>query len=51
MSLLLSPCGCRPLPQYLLFCYKSCWDSAFQVTEEVTNSPNVPPCHRGCGDF
>ncbi|XP_074903319.1 uncharacterized protein LOC142040028 [Buteo buteo] len=35
LSLLLSPRGCRPLPQYLLFCYKSCWDGAFQVTEEL----------------
>lgn len=26
----------RPLPQVLLICYKSCWDGAFQVTEEVT---------------
>ncbi|XP_041273456.1 uncharacterized protein LOC121342823 isoform X2 [Onychostruthus taczanowskii] len=25
-----------PLPQVLLMCYKSCWDGAFQVTEEVT---------------
>ncbi|XP_071432839.1 uncharacterized protein [Pithys albifrons albifrons] len=24
-----------PLPQVLLICYKSCWDSAFQVTEEL----------------
>lgn len=23
-------------PQYLLICYKSCWDIAFQVAEEVT---------------
>lgn len=26
----------HPLPQVLLICYKSCWDGAFQVTEEVT---------------
>ncbi|KAM4758177.1 uncharacterized protein ACIQIH_018385 [Cyanocitta cristata] len=25
----------RPLPQVLLICYKSCWDGAFQVTEEL----------------
>ncbi|XP_041335208.1 uncharacterized protein LOC121359911 [Pyrgilauda ruficollis] len=24
-----------PLPQVLLMCYKSCWDGAFQVTEEL----------------
>ena len=36
LNLLLSPRGHRPLPQYLLICYKSCWDGAFQVTEEVT---------------
>ncbi|XP_064897525.1 uncharacterized protein LOC110364119 isoform X2 [Columba livia] len=30
---------------YLLICYKMCWDSAFQVTEEVT----VPPCPRSAG--
>ncbi|XP_075029999.1 uncharacterized protein LOC142093027 isoform X1 [Calonectris borealis] len=35
LSLPLSPCGRRPLPQYLLICYKSCWDGAFQVTEEL----------------
>ncbi|XP_051626930.1 uncharacterized protein LOC127462394 [Manacus candei] len=26
------------LPQVLLICYKSCWDSAFQVTEELRTS-------------
>ncbi|XP_063275191.1 uncharacterized protein LOC134561815 isoform X2 [Prinia subflava] len=25
----------RALPQVLLMCYKSCWDGAFQVTEEL----------------
>ncbi|XP_066191433.1 uncharacterized protein [Sylvia atricapilla] len=25
----------RPVPQVLLMCYKSCWDGAFQVTEEL----------------
>ncbi|XP_074411954.1 uncharacterized protein LOC141731327 isoform X2 [Zonotrichia albicollis] len=25
----------RPLAQVLLMCYKSCWDGAFQVTEEL----------------
>ncbi|XP_027524479.1 uncharacterized protein LOC113959561 [Corapipo altera] len=28
----------RSLPQVLLICYKSCWDSAFQVTEELGTS-------------
>lgn len=38
----LSPHGRHPPPQYLLICYKSCWDGAFQVTEEVT--PPTCPC-------
>lgn len=29
----------RPVPQVLLMCYKSCWDGAFQVTEEVGTTP------------
>lgn len=47
LSLLLSPCGRCPLPQYLLICYKSCWDGAFQVAEEVTG----PVCPNACGEF
>lgn len=42
LSPLLSPCGRRPLPQYLLICYKSCWDGAFHITEEVTPPPMCP---------
>lgn len=35
----------HPLPQYLLICYKMCWDGAFRVTEEVT----VPRCPHSAG--
>ncbi|KAM6043780.1 uncharacterized protein LJ206_019084 isoform 2-T2 [Theristicus caerulescens] len=38
LSPLLSPCGHHPLPQYLLIFYKSCWDDAFQVTEELSTA-------------
>ncbi|KAM8997399.1 uncharacterized protein PRD47_011835 isoform 2-T2 [Ara ararauna] len=31
-----SPWIHHPLPQYLLIFYKSCWDIAFQVTEELS---------------
>ncbi|KAM6235478.1 uncharacterized protein M6G45_013697 [Spheniscus humboldti] len=34
----LSPHGLHPLPQYLLICYKSWWDGAFQVTEELSTT-------------